>query len=168
MVGARGTTLKAFLRFSTLDGGPVLTKVGISAVSIEGARKNLAAEMNDWDFDRVVTDASRVWNAELNKIAADGGTETQLTNFYTALYHAMIAPNLFMDVDGQYARDFRVHSASGFDNYKVFSLWTHFALLIALHHHRSEANAGFIKRSWRNTNGRATPGVGAGCERMRR
>jgi predicted alpha-1,2-mannosidase len=124
---ARGTTLKAFFTFSTLDGGPVLTKVGISAVSIEGARKNLAAEIEDWAFDRVVTDASRAWNSELNKIEATGGTDTQLTNFYTALYHAMIAPNLFMDVDGQYrGRDFRAHSAAGFDNYTVFSLWDTF------------------------------------------
>ena len=124
---ARGTNLKAAFRFSTTDGQPVLVKVALSAVGIEGARKNLAAEIQDWDFDRVATEASRVWNAELNRIEATGGTETQLKNFYTALYHSMIAPNLFMDVDGQYrGRDFRVHTASGFENYTVFSLWDTF------------------------------------------
>lgn len=124
---ARGTNLKAAFRFSTADGQPVLVKVALSAVGIEGARKNLAAEIQDWDFDRVAMEASRVWNTELNKVEAAGGTETQLKNLYTALYHSMIAPNLFMDVDGQYrGRDFRVHTAAGFESYTVFSLWDTF------------------------------------------
>jgi predicted alpha-1,2-mannosidase len=105
----------------------VLVKVGISAVSIEGARQNLAAEIADLDFDKVKAQAGQVWNHELNKIQASGGTESQLKTFYTSLYHAMLAPNLFMDVDGQYrGRDFQVHKADGFDNYTVFSLWDTF------------------------------------------
>ena len=124
---ARGTNVKAFFRFSTLDGGPVLTKVAISAVSLAGARKNLAAELNHWDFEKIKSDAAHAWNGELNKIEAGGGTEAQLKNFYTALYHTMIAPNLFMDVDGEYrGRDFKIHRAEGFDNYTVFSLWDTF------------------------------------------
>jgi predicted alpha-1,2-mannosidase len=124
---ARGAAVKASLRFSTLDGRPVLTKVGVSAVSLEGARKNLAAELNHWDFEKTKSDAARAWNNELHKIEATGGTEAQLKNFYTSLYHTMIAPNLFMDVDGQYlGRDFTIHKAAGFDNYTVFSLWDTF------------------------------------------
>ena len=82
---ARGTNLKTAFRFSTQDGAPVLVKVGLSAVSIEGARENLRAELNHWDFERVRTDADRIWNKELAKIVVTGGNENHLKNFYTAL-----------------------------------------------------------------------------------
>lgn len=124
---ARGSSVKASFRFSTLDGAPVLTKVALSAVSLEGARKNLATEIDHWDFNRVKADANRVWNSELSKIEVSGGSEAQLKNFYTALYHSMLAPNIFMDVDRQYrGRDFQTHTANDFDNYTVFSLWDTF------------------------------------------
>lgn len=124
---AHGRDLKAFFRFEVTSAVPVLVKVGISATSIEGALKNLAAEIKQWDFDGVRRSASETWEAELRKIEVSGGTNAQLTNFYTALYHTMTAPNLFMDVDGQYrGRDFKVHQASGFENYTVFSLWDTF------------------------------------------
>jgi predicted alpha-1,2-mannosidase len=118
---------KTLFRFDTRRGAPVLVKVGISAVDSEGALKNLHAELNHWDFDKVHADAKAAWNAELNKIVVTGGTDAQLTNFYTALYHAMTAPNLFMDVDGRYrGRDFKTHEAKDFSNYTVFSLWDTF------------------------------------------
>jgi len=83
--------------------------------------------VNHWDFDKVKADARAAWNAELNKITVSGGTPAQLTTFYTALYHAMTVPNLFMDVDGRYrGRDFKTHKAEGFTNYTVFSLWDTF------------------------------------------
>jgi predicted alpha-1,2-mannosidase len=124
---AQGQNIKAYFTFDALGGNPVLVKVGISSVSIGGALKNLAAELAGWDFEKTKSDAAKAWNAELRKIEVTGGTEAQLTNFYTALYHTMIAPNLFMDVDGQYlGRDFKVHQAEGFDNYTVFSLWDTF------------------------------------------
>jgi predicted alpha-1,2-mannosidase len=123
----RGRDLKAWLRFDATGGRPVLVKVGISSVDVEGAVANLRAELNHWDFDKVKADARAAWNRELNKIAVGGGTNAQLTNFYTALYHAMTAPNLFMDVDGRYrGRDFKVHEANDFSNYTVFSLWDTF------------------------------------------
>ena len=106
------------------DGGELLVKVAISAVSIEGARKNLDAELPHWDFDRVRRDADAAWQRELAKIHVDGGTPDQRTIFYTALYHSMLAPNVYMDVDGQYrGRDFKIHKADGFTYYSVFSLW---------------------------------------------
>ena len=123
----RGTDLKAAFRFSTQEGAPVLVKVGISAVSIDGARENLTSEISHWDFERIKTDADRTWNTELAKIIVTGGNENHLKNFYTALYHSMLAPNLFMDVDRHYrGRDFKTHRAKGFDNYTVFSLWDTF------------------------------------------
>ena len=118
---------KTLFRFDTRRGAPVLVKVGISAVDSEGALKNLHAELNHWEFDKVHADAKAAWNAELNKIVVTGGTDAQLTNFYTALYHAMTAPNLFMDVDARYrGRDFKTHEAKNFSNYTVFSLWDTF------------------------------------------
>ncbi|HET6979151.1 MAG TPA: GH92 family glycosyl hydrolase [Pyrinomonadaceae bacterium] len=119
--------LRTNLRFDARGGAPILVKVGISSVDIEGALKNLHAELNHWDFDKVRSDAAAAWNRELNKIAVNGGTNAQLTNFYTAMYHAMTAPNLFMDVDGRYrGRDFKIHKAADFSNYTVFSLWDTF------------------------------------------
>jgi predicted alpha-1,2-mannosidase len=123
----RGTNLKASFSFLTRDRHTVLVKLAISAVSLDGARKNLKAEVDQWDFDKVRADANRAWNAELHKIQVSGGPESQLKTFYTALYHAMLAPNLFMDVDGQYrGRDFQNHTAKGFRNYTVFSIWDTF------------------------------------------
>lgn len=117
----------AAFTFNTSDGQPILVKVALSPVSIEGARRNLEAELPGWDFDRVRDDADRAWNVELNKIQATRGTEAQEKIFYTALYHTMIAPNLFMDVDGQFrGRDAQTHQAAGFANYTVFSLWDTF------------------------------------------
>ncbi len=119
--------LRGFFRFDTRDGKPILVRVGISSVSTDGALKNLRAEIPDWNFDKIRSDATALWNAELGKITVSGGTDAQLTNFYTAIYHAMTAPNLFMDVDGQYrGRDFKIHQSKDFTNYTVFSLWDTF------------------------------------------
>jgi predicted alpha-1,2-mannosidase len=122
-----GPDLKSYFRFDARSGKPLLVKVGISSVDIYGAMQNLKTEVNHWNFDKVRSDAAAAWNAELNKITATGGTDAQLTNFYTGLYHTMTAPNLFMDVDGRYrGRDFKKHEAKGFTNYTVFSLWDTF------------------------------------------
>lgn len=123
---ARGINIKAAFGFP-LSRGPILVKVAISSVSIEGARRNLIAELPGWNFERVVNRADTAWNRELNRIEAVGGSNDQLKTFYTALYHTMIAPNLFMDVDGQFlGRDLQTHTAGGFTNYSVFSLWDTF------------------------------------------
>ncbi len=112
------------------DGGTLLVKVGISAVSVEGARRNLDAEIPDWDFDAVRKAADAAWERELSKIRVEGGTLEQRTIFYTALYHSMLTPNVYMDVDGRYlGRDFRIHKAEGFTYYSVFSLWDTFRAL---------------------------------------
>jgi putative alpha-1,2-mannosidase len=93
---------QAALRFRIPAQRKLSVKVAISYVSIEGARKNLESELPHWDFDKVRADAKAAWNKELSKIEVSGGTPEQTTNFYTALYHTMIHPNVFNDVDGRY------------------------------------------------------------------
>ena len=124
---ARGRNIKAYFRFDTREAQQVLVRVGISAVDMKGAWENVAAELYGKSFDEVKAQAAVEWNAELSKITVSGGTQAQLTTFYTALYHAMLAPNLFTDVDGRYrGRDGEIHQADDFTNYTVFSLWDTF------------------------------------------
>ena len=123
-IEVHGTKLKAWIQFPKLKNKVLMVKVGISFVSEEGALKNLEAEVPGWDFDGVAEAAHNLWNMELSKIQVDGGTPEQLTTFYTALYHAMVVPNVFSDVDGFYrTMDGNIHSAEGFTPYTVFSLW---------------------------------------------
>jgi predicted alpha-1,2-mannosidase len=119
-----GDSIISCFSFSTQEKEKILVKVSLSAVSCEGARKNLDTEIPDWDFDKTLRDATLAWNKELGKIEVEGGTLDQKTIFYTALYHAFLNPNLYMDVDGKFlGRDLKVHQAQGFNYYTVFSLW---------------------------------------------
>ncbi len=121
---ASGKDIKALVNYKTKKDEKILVKIGISAVSTEGARKNLDAEIPDWDFDKVKETAKEAWNKELSKIEIEGGTKQQQTIFYTSMYHANLSPDIFMDVDGQYrGHDHKVHKVQGFNNYTVFSLW---------------------------------------------
>ena len=120
---------KGFVRLGRA-GGPVVVAVGISAVSVEGARRNLDAEAADGDFDAARVGADAAWEHELGRIRVEGGTAEQQTVFYTALYHCLIAPNLFSDVDGAYlGRDLAPHRAEGYRHHTVFSLWDTFRAL---------------------------------------
>lgn len=121
--GKEQERLYARVNFSTAEGEIVLAKVGISAVSTDGAEMNLHKEIRGWDFDRVRADARTAWNKALSKIKIEAG-EPVKTIFYTALYHCMIAPSLFNDVDGSYrGSDDKVYEKADFDNYTTFSLW---------------------------------------------
>jgi len=121
---AKGKNLKAFVRFNTGEKEQILVKIGISAVSVEGAMKNLEAENRGWNFSGVKDEARKKWNQYLSKIEAEGGTQKERRIFYSSLYHAALAPNLFMDSDGQFrGADHQVHQAKGFTNYTIFSLW---------------------------------------------
>lgn len=125
--GPNKDTQRASFHFKTVPGEQILLKVAISPVSIEGARKNLAAELPGWDFEKVRARAKQAWNKELSKIEVSGGTDAEMTNFYTALYHTAIQPNLFQDVDGQYrGHDRKIHTAPKDTHYTVFSLWDTF------------------------------------------
>lgn len=114
---------KAILDFGS-GNEEILLKVSISAVDNEGANRNMEAELPHWDFDQVVTESEDAWEKQLSKIDVEGGTDKQQRIFYTALYHTMIAPNQFMDVDGRYlGLDKEIHQADNFTNFTVFSLW---------------------------------------------
>ena len=119
--GASGTNLKAYFQ---IPGRDIMVKVALSGVSVEGAQKNLKAEIPGWDFTAVKNAAQQKWNSELDKIDVKGTNTQQLRTFYTALYHTMVVPCINMDVDAQYrGRDNKIHTANGFTNYSVFSLW---------------------------------------------
>lgn len=131
---AEGKNLRAFVQFETKENEQVLVKVGISAVDVAGARKNLEAENPGWDFDKTAANAKEQWSKFLSKVEIEGGTEKQKRIFYSALYHTAIAPNVFMDVDQRYRGiDHRVHTAEGFTNYSVFSLWDTFRAAMPLY-----------------------------------
>jgi predicted alpha-1,2-mannosidase len=128
---ARGRSIKAGFSFALKKESELMVKVGISAVSIEGAMRNLEAEQPDFDFKKTKEAARLAWNTELSKIEIEAYQAVQDTIFYTALYHTMLAPNVYQDIDGQYrGLDDQIHQAEpGHTQYSVFSLWdTHRAL----------------------------------------
>ncbi len=112
------------LMFKTNSTGEILLKTGISAVSIEGAKKNLEQEIGHWDFSKTKKETQKKWNQELSKIEVQMLTSAEEEIFYTSLYHSFLNPNVFQDVDGQYrGTDLKIHTANDFTNYTVFSLW---------------------------------------------
>lgn len=118
-----GKALTANFRFSTNEGEVIKVKLALSAVSTDGALKNLMAEVPHFDFNRTRKETSDQWNKELSRIEITADDEVK-TAFYTSMYHSFIHPNIYMDVDGQYrGLDHTIHQAEGFTNYTVFSLW---------------------------------------------
>ena len=127
---ASGKNIKSYFSFDLAADKKLHVKVGISGVSMENAKLNLDSEIVDYDFARLKSDAENAWNKELGKIDVKTTNKDQQITFYTALYHASLAPNIYTDVNGQYrGTDLKVHQANQFTNYSVFSLWdTHRAL----------------------------------------
>ena len=121
----KGKNVKAVVHYKTHADEKILIKAGLSGVSTEGAKRNLAAEIPGWDFEAVQRTAEERWRGELNKIRVETGNENDKRVFYSALYHTMVAPTLFDDVDGQYmGMDGKVHQLpKGERNYTTFSLW---------------------------------------------
>ncbi|MGO4502553.1 MULTISPECIES: GH92 family glycosyl hydrolase [unclassified Dyella] len=121
----KGTNLKAALFYDKLDDAPLLVKVGISGVDIEGALRNLMTEIPAWDFDGVQAAAEAAWESELSRIRIESSSDDIKRTFYSALYHTMLAPTLFSDVDGRYrGMDMKVHQLpKGQHNYSTYSLW---------------------------------------------
>jgi predicted alpha-1,2-mannosidase len=123
---AYGPDIQFAARFKTQPNDVVQVKVGISAISAAAALKNLDADIPDWDFDGLVEQTRRKWDQELSKIEIEGSDEQKET-FYTSLYHAYLAPNVYQDVSGEYrGLDQNPHQAEGFTRYSVFSLWDTF------------------------------------------
>ncbi len=119
-----GEQIRAHFDFKTAKDEKIKIKFALSPVSTEGAMNNLKLETPDWDFEKVKNEGQAAWNKELGKIAVTAETKDDLTNFYTAMYHAFISPTVYMDADGKYkGLDQNVHQAKGFTNYTTFSLW---------------------------------------------
>ena len=121
---ARGRKLYGRFGFRTEENERITVKVGLSAVSAENARRNMQAECPGWDFEAVREATRRAWNGELSKIRIETADPAVRRIFYTALYHTMIAPSLFCDVNGDYrGADGAVRRDTTFTNYTTFSLW---------------------------------------------
>ncbi|WP_411766789.1 GH92 family glycosyl hydrolase [Winogradskyella sp. A3E31] len=116
--------LKAALSINNPNNEDVIVKVGISPVDIEGAKRNMETEIGNKDFETVKKEVQEEWESQLEKIVIESNDLDKKTNFYSALYHTMIAPNLYQDVDGRYrGMDLEIHETQDFDYYTVFSLW---------------------------------------------
>jgi predicted alpha-1,2-mannosidase len=103
---------------------PLYVKVALSPVSSQNANKNMLAELPNWDFEATAQAAKGAWNNALQKIQITSKEKSVLRNFYTAMYHYMIAPSVYNDVDGSYrGSDDKVYQDNSFVNYTTFSLW---------------------------------------------
>ena len=117
-----GRKIVTYFDFGT-ENTPLEIEVALSAVNASGALKNLVAETEGKGFDKVLAETSDKWEKELEIIDAKG-TQDELTMLYTSLYHTLINPSVYMDVDGKYrGLDHEIHQADGFTNYTIFSLW---------------------------------------------
>ncbi len=119
-----GPATGGYVGFDTTKDQHVELKVAISYVSVKNAWQNLNKEISGWDFEARQQAARKIWNHELGTIAVSGGTSEQKRVFYTALYHVLLQPNVFSDVNGQYIGfDNRVHVAKGYTQYANYSGW---------------------------------------------
>jgi predicted alpha-1,2-mannosidase len=122
-----GQETKGHFDFKTKAGEQILVRVGLSTVSVEGARNNLHAEISNWDFDAVAAAARKQWDTALSKLNVKTRNENLKETFYSALYHTLLAPTLLSDVDGQFrGPDGKVHQTKGYDYYTELSLWDTF------------------------------------------
>ena len=131
----KGKYVQALFQFDSQSADPVYVKVGISAVSEEGARKNLEAEIAQQTFNQVKQKTHDVWNEQLGRINMEQPLDAaQTTTFYTALYHSMFCMYTFDDVDGKYRGvDKKIHQTDGWTNYMgMLGLWDVFRAALPL------------------------------------
>ena len=122
--GRIGTAAVARFDFKTKQNEEILVTTALSGTSMEAAARNLEAEVPKDDFDFYMKQAQENWTKELAKIEVTSDDADKKTIFYTAMYHAMLAPTIYSDVDGSYfGPDGQVHQAEGWTNYSTFSLW---------------------------------------------
>ncbi len=118
-----GRDVVAYFNFDNAASQELTVKVALSAVSAEGALKNLRTEAAGKDFDEIHTETRELWDKELSVISCEG-TPDHKAMLYTSLYHTMINPSVYMDVDRQYrGLDGNIHRADDFTNYTIFSVW---------------------------------------------
>ncbi len=121
-----GRDVRALLKFGKLD-RPLEMRIALSAVDVEGAWRNLEAEAEGRSFEEIRTAARRKWNEALSPVEATFAAAADDTTFYTAMYHTLLTPTVYEDVDGRYrGLDGGVHTSDGFVNHTVFSLWDTF------------------------------------------
>lgn len=119
-----GRQIRAYFDFDTEENEQILIKFALSNTSTAGALKNLEAEIPHWDFNKTKKETEQKWEKELSKIEVESLTENDKKTFYTSLYHTMLSPILYEDVDGKYlGLDQNIHESDGFTNYTIFSLW---------------------------------------------
>ena len=119
-----GSSAIARFDFHTSAGEQILVTTAISGVSMEGAARNLAAEAPADDFDKYLAVTRKNWNEQLSKVEIKSNDIDEKVKFYTALYHSMLAPTIYSDMNGAYyGPDKQVHQADGWTNYSTFSLW---------------------------------------------
>jgi predicted alpha-1,2-mannosidase len=122
-----GKETKGHFDFKTKAGEQIQVRVGLSTVSVDGARKNLHVEIPNWNFDAIAKAARKQWDQALSAIEIKTGDTDLAKTFYASLYHTMVAPTLLSDVDGQFrGPDGHVHQANGFKYYTELSLWDTF------------------------------------------
>jgi len=125
-----GKNIRAYFDFQTEENEKIQIKFALSSVSTAGALKNLKTEIPHWDFEEIKKQGEKKWNKELSKISVETSTLAQKEIFYTALYHTMLSPVIYEDVDGSYrGLDQNIHESKGFTNYSIFSLWDTFRAL---------------------------------------
>lgn len=114
----------ARINYNTSENEQIVIRTAISGVSMEGAQRNFMAEAQDSDFDSYLNKAKRMWNDALGRIEVENSDMDETVTFYTALYHSMLAPTIYGDVDGSYyGPDKKIHKTNGWTNYSTFSLW---------------------------------------------
>ena len=120
-----GNDIGAFFSFDTEENEKIYVKIGVSYVSIENARMNLEAEQDQFDFEKTRETAEETWEQALSRIRVEGGTRDDQVKFYTAVYHTLLHPNIFNDVNGEYRliESDKTGITKGIDRYTVFSLW---------------------------------------------
>jgi predicted alpha-1,2-mannosidase len=121
---SNGAQAGAWVTFDTTGDPQVRVRVAVSWVGVDGARRNLDAESPDFDVDAARAETRAAWDALLGRIEVAGGTPADTRTLYTMLYHALLAPNVFSDVDGAYAgMDGAVHATGGWTKYANVSGW---------------------------------------------
>lgn len=123
---ALGKDAKAWVRFDTNNCEAIEVKVSLSPVSLEGAQENFNLEAANVDFEKARKNAQIIWRDLLNRYEISGGTKDQRKIFYTSVYHANIAPNLYMDTNGNYVAAEENLNAKWFTNYSTYSYWDGF------------------------------------------
>jgi predicted alpha-1,2-mannosidase len=142
-----GHKVKCAFNFDTGEGEAILVKLALSGVSSANALENLKAEIPDWNFDLVINQAKDKWNRELSRITVDAGEERKI-NFYTAMYHSFLNPNIFSDVNGDYrGLDQNIHNSGKSLNYTTFSLWDTYRALHPLYTIIQQKRSGDIVNS---------------------